>query len=155
GRGLLFAALVPRLLGPTDFGRFALLGSTALWFAALSGFGSAQLMGRFVPVMVLREDGAVARRLLANLYALRALTGTAAAALYIGLARWWLPDLPLALVAPMAAGIAMASVARVPFAFFLGLNRAARWGMGEMARQWASLLFILAGTALLGLRGAC
>src|SRR5262249_51245031 len=52
-------------------------------------------------------------------------------------------------------GIAMGSVARVPFAYFLGLNHAARWGAGEMARQWASLLLVLAGTALLGLRGAC
>ncbi len=154
-RALLFAALVPRLLGPTDFGRFALLGAAAYWFAALSGLGSAQLMGRFVPVMVLHEERSAARRLLGNLFALRALTGVASAVPYVLLGRWWLPDLPMTLLGSMAAVVALSSVARVPFAFFLGLNQAARWGAGDLARRWVSLVLVLAGTLVLGLRGAC
>ena len=102
-RALAFAALVPRLLGPEDFGRFALLSSTAQWFAALSGIGSAQLMGRFVPVMVLQEERAAARRLLGSLLAVRTLSGITSAALYLLLGVLWLRDLPLALVVPMAA----------------------------------------------------
>jgi O-antigen/teichoic acid export membrane protein len=154
-RAIAFAALVPRLLGPEDFGRFALLNSTALWFAALSGLGSVQLMGRFVPVMVLQDERDAPRRLLGNLLALGTVNGIASAAVYLFLGVQYLRDLPLALLAPMAATVALSSVARVPFAYFLGLNQAARWGAGELARRWSSLALILAGTFALGVRGAC
>lgn len=144
-RALAFALLVPRLLGPADFGRFALLSSVAYWFTLLSGLGSTQLMGRFVPVMVLREERSAARRLLGNLLAVRALSGGGAAVFYLVLMAAWLRDLPLVLLAVMAAGVALRSVAQVPFAFFLGLDQAARWGAGEVVRRWSSLLLILAG----------
>jgi O-antigen/teichoic acid export membrane protein len=154
-RALAFAALVPRLLGPDDFGRFALLAATAQWFAVLSGLGSAQLLARFVPVMTLRSEAATARRLLGNVVALRLVTGAAAAALYLLLGLAWLRDLPLALLAAVAATVLLGSVARVPFAFFLGLNQAARWGAGELARRWSSLVLVLLGTWWGGVQGAC
>jgi O-antigen/teichoic acid export membrane protein len=154
-RAVAFVSLVPRLLGVADFGRFALLASVSQWFALLSGLGSTQLMGRFVPVMLLREDGEGLRRLLGGLIALRALTGAGAAATLLLLAHLWLPDLSLTLVLPIAAGVWIRSVANVPFAFFLGLNEAARWGAGEMVRRWASLATVTAGALTMGLRGAC
>jgi len=154
-RALIFAALVPRLLGPEDFGRFALLAATAQWFAVLSGLGSAQLLARFVPVMTLRDEGARARQLFGNVVALRVVTGAASAALYLLVGLLWLRDLPLALLVPVAATVLLGSVARVPFAFFLGLNQAARWGAGELARRWSSLALVLLGTWWLGVRGAC
>jgi O-antigen/teichoic acid export membrane protein len=154
-RALAFAALVPRLLGVEDFGRFALLLSVSHWFALMSGLGSTQLMGRFVPVMVLRDQPQEARLLLGNLLAVRIVSGTAAAATFLVLAVVWLDDLPLALVGLVAASVALRSVANVPFAFFLGLNEAARWGAGELTRSWASLVLVGGGAAALGLRGAC
>src|SRR5687767_6489811 len=65
---LAFAVTVPRLLGPEDFGRFALAVSIAHWFASLSGVGSTQVLGRFVPVLLLRDEGADARRLLGHMF---------------------------------------------------------------------------------------
>lgn len=150
-----FVALVPRLLGPADFGRFALLIATAHWFSFLSGLGSTQLMGRFVPVMVLQEERAAARRLFGNLLALRLLSGSGAAAVYLLLMFLWLRDLPLALLAPIAASVVLRSASTVLFAFFLGLNQAARWGAGELARRWSSLVLVLAGTLTYGVYGAC
>jgi O-antigen/teichoic acid export membrane protein len=154
-RALVFAAFVPRLLGPEDFGRFALLIATAEWFALVSGLGTAQLMGRFVPVMVRQDDRATARRLLGNVLAVRMLTGAAAGLVFAVLTRLWLRELPVALVAPFAAAVVLRSAANVPFAFLLGLNQAARWGAGEAARRWSSMLLVVAGTLALGLNGAC
>lgn len=154
-RSLAFAVLIPRLLGPADFGRFALLSSVAYWFAVLTGLGSTQLMGRFVPVMLLREERSAARRLLGNLLAVRAISGGAAAVVYLAFMATWLRDLPLLLLAAMAAGVALRSVAQVPFAFFLGLDQAARWGIGEVVRRWSSLVLIVGGTLTFGVRGAC
>lgn len=152
---LAFAALVPRLLGPANFGRFSLLISVAQWFLLLSGLGSTQLTGRFVPVMLLRDQRADARRLFGNLLAVRLLSGPVAAVFCLVLLRLWLRDLSLALLAPVAATVALRSISSVPFAFFLGLNQAARWGAGELARRWSALLLVVAGTAWLGVRGAC
>jgi O-antigen/teichoic acid export membrane protein len=153
-RGLAFAALVPRLLGPADFGRFALVASVAVWFSLLSGMGSVQMMSRFLPAMALRDERVQQQRLLGGLLALRMLTGTGAALAYLLLMSFWLADIGLGLIGPVAAAVAVRSVANVPFAFFLGLNRAARWGAGEMARRWLSLLLVVPGVLAFGLSGA-
>jgi O-antigen/teichoic acid export membrane protein len=40
------------------------------------------------------------------------------------------------------------------YTLFLGFNRAARWGMGQVVRGWASLVLLFVGYHLAGLRGA-
>lgn len=44
----LVAMLVPRLMGPGVFGRYALLTSVSMWFAMLSGLDAVSLMTRTV-----------------------------------------------------------------------------------------------------------
>jgi O-antigen/teichoic acid export membrane protein len=152
-RAFAFAALVPRLLGPADFGRFVVLTSIGFWFTLLSSMGSTQLLGRFVPAL---DPGTEERRrLLGNLLVVRLLGGIGAALTYLLLTGLWLRELPLALPAAMATGVLLRSASNVLFAFFLGLNQAARWGMGELVRRWCSLVLIVPGVLLFGLAGAC
>ena len=111
-------------------------------------------MARFVPE--LRHKGAHqdVQRLLGNLLAIRTLTGIVGGFVYFLLVRRWFDDLPTLLIFIVALAVSLRSLANVPFAYFLGLNRAARWGLGDVARQWGSLLFMLVLTALAGLPGA-
>lgn len=38
--GFLFAAVVPRAMGPEVFGQFSTLLASSLWFSLMSGFGA-------------------------------------------------------------------------------------------------------------------
>jgi O-antigen/teichoic acid export membrane protein len=152
-RAVAFAALVPRLLGPADFGRFIVLTSVGLWFSLLSSLGSTQLLARFVPTLGPATDER--RRLVGSLLAVRLLGGAGAALTYLLIAGLWLREIPIALPAAIAAGVLLRSASNVLFGFFLGLNQAARWGMGELVRRWCSLVFIVAGVFFFGLAGAC
>ena len=75
----LFALMVPRLMGPAVFGRYALLTSVSMWFAMLSGLGAVSVMTRAVPPLVMADDMAGLRRLMSSLLALRTFTAVAAA----------------------------------------------------------------------------
>src|SRR4030042_1945729 len=88
---LLFAVLVPRLMGSNDYGRYALITSLSFWFIMLSDLGFPQIMGRYTPLFIL----------------------------------------------------------------FLGLNQAARWGMGEIFRHGFIIVSVIIGFYLGGLQGAC
>ena len=45
----------------------------------------------------------------------------------------------------IAGGVFCRTVANVCFSFFLGLNQAARWGLGDLLRRWLTLVLVLVG----------
>jgi O-antigen/teichoic acid export membrane protein len=67
----------------------------------------------------------------------------------------WLRDLDWLVLGFKALAVVLYILANSIFALFLGLNQAARWGMKETLMRWLSLVFILVGVALWGLKGAC
>lgn len=150
----LFALLVPRMMGPQIFGQYALVTSLALWFTVLSTMGFTQVIGRFVPHLALSEKEAL-QRFLGTLLAWRLAAGILTATLYVLFGLLWLRELDFLVLVIMAGIVFIRAVATLIFAIFLGLNRAALWGLGENMRGWISLIFLLAGFYLAGLRGAC
>ena len=151
----LFALMVPRVMGPFEFGRYALIMSVALWFAMSSGLGATSMMTRIAPAFVARDDRASLGKLLTNLLALRAMTGMAAAVLYLLLTKGWFPELDLVALVFVAGAVWSRTVANPCYSLFLGLNQASRWGLGDLLRRWLTLGFTLIGFMLAGLRGAC
>ena len=151
----LFAMLVPRLMGPADFGRFSLLVSVSLWFALLSGLGAVSLIARSVPQLAAEEDRPALSKLATNLLVVRAGTGLLAGAAYFALVALTFGELDHVAAAMVAGAVFARSTANLCFALFLGLNRAATWGMGDLMRRGLALLFVLAGYLTAGLRGAC
>lgn len=73
--GLLFAAVVPRLMGPATYGRYALMTSLAVWLVLLGGLGTGTVMARQMPVLA-GSNPARLDALLGNLLALRLMSGT-------------------------------------------------------------------------------
>ena len=151
----LFAAIVPRLLGPAQFGRFTLLTSVSMWFALLSGMGAVSMMTRAVPRLVAARDEDGLRRLATSLVALRAVTGACSAAGYFLVATLVLGEPDPVAAALIAGSVFSRTVGNLGFALLLGLNDAARWGMGDLVRRWLVLLLVPAGFIAGGLRGAC
>ena len=153
--GLLFAVVVPRLMGPENYGRFALLSALAFGFMFLSLPGTTQIIGRFVPELLLEGDSAGIRKLFGNLLTLCLASGTLAACLYFAVTTLWLRDLDRAIPAAMSVAVLLITTNQLIFGLFLGLNQAARWGFGDMLRRWISVLILVPGFYLAGLPGAC
>jgi O-antigen/teichoic acid export membrane protein len=125
-----------------------------MWFALLGGLGAVSVMTRAVPEFTTRGDTGGLRRLLSQLLTVRAGTGVLGAAAYVALAAWRV-DVDAASIAFVAAALFTRTTANICFALFLGLNQAARWGLGETLRRTLTVVFVLAGAAAGGLRGAC
>ncbi len=153
--GLFIALFVPRLMGPDIFGRYALITSLSMWFVIFSSLSSAQVMSRFVPQFILAKDTAGIQKFLGNLLAARLTNGLMAGVMYLLFTALWFRELDTLMLVFVAIGVCVQSCDKLLFAFFLGLNQAARWGMGELLRQWSSLLFLVPGFYFGGLRGAC
>ena len=153
--GVVFALLVPRLMGPLVFGQYALVTSISLWFALLTGLGAASMMTRSVPMFLLKGDIAGLQKFVSSLLVLRIVTGVFAGALYLALTAFWLRDIDVIALLFMAGAVSCRTAANICFALFLGLNQAGRWAMGEALRRTLVLVFVLLGFGLAGLRGAC
>jgi O-antigen/teichoic acid export membrane protein len=152
---LLFAALVPRLMGPDIYGRYALLGSLAGGLILIGGLGLRDVIGRYAPLLVAAGDWRGLRRLCGHLVAVRAMSGAAAAVVYVTLGLFWLREFDGLVILASALTVPVGAVASVLFAIFLGLNRAARWGLGELTRRWLIFAAVPLGFLAGGLDGAC
>ncbi len=153
--GFVYAALVPRTMGPQAYGQFALLTSLAVWFELASGLGIGQVIARETPSFRLRDDRGALQDFFGSLVTLRAASGVLAAAACFGLTRLWLREIDPLVLAAIAATVVVQSVGGTLYSFFLGLNQAARWGANDVLGRWVPILFLVSGYSLGGLPGAC
>jgi len=153
--GFFFAVLVPRLMGPNDYGRYALVTSLYLWFGIVSDLGLTQVMGRYVPHFRLQGERESLQKFFGNLLTVSLMSGALGGCFYLLFTSLWLTDLDLFLLITMAATIFVRGGTHPFFTLFLGLNQAARWGMGETFRHWFLLVLVIIGFYLGSLRGAC
>jgi len=151
----IFAALVPRFMGPGNYGRYALITSLSIWFVLFTDLGLTQVMGRYVPLFTLQREKETLKKLFSNLLSVSLVGGLLSAVLYFLFTGLWLADLDGLLIATMAGTVIVRSWARPFFTLFLGLNQAARWGVNELLYRWISIVLLLPGFYLAGLRGAC
>ncbi|MEP7366703.1 MAG: oligosaccharide flippase family protein, partial [Acidobacteriota bacterium] len=152
--GFLFAALIPRRMGPQVYGQFSTMVTMSLWFSLMSGLGAVSLMTRFVPEFLAREDREGLKKLASNLMTLRLANGLMGAVVYLIIGAIWLKDLDQMAIIFVAISIAARTVANLPFTLFLGQNRAARWGASDLLRRVLTFPFVFCGYIADGLRGA-
>src|SRR5439155_21748292 len=86
--GVCFALVIPRLMGPEHYGRYALATSVAAWLALLSGLGLVFATTRYLPQLLARHETAVLQRLIGNLFTFRVVCGLLAPLLYLSFGRW-------------------------------------------------------------------
>ncbi|HEX6105950.1 MAG TPA: hypothetical protein VFZ26_10215 [Gemmatimonadales bacterium] len=150
GTQALLVLLLPRILGPADFGRLAVsLAVVALGTAALS-LGAPSAFSRFVPAESPRRRAGLARAMTVRLIPVRAVQVAAAAAVAIVLMlaaprRFPAPD---ALLVVLALALELAAILGVQAA--LGLGRTRLWSFRLAVRNATllvavPLLFHLAG----------
>jgi O-antigen/teichoic acid export membrane protein len=153
GGGIVFAALVPRMMGPDTYGRYALVTSLAALIAISSSLGLTNTIGRYVPHFVHVGDVTQLQRIVGNLLTLRIASGAVAAAIYFLLTVLWLHDVDRVVLAVMAATVFAHGLTSYVFALLLGFDDAARWAVSETLRRWLSVALIVPAFVVGGLRG--
>ena len=151
----IFGVFVPRLMGPQAFGQYVLLTSVAMWFGMLTGVGAVSLMPRVVPQFMARNDHSGLRKLVSSLVLLRASTGLLVGMTYFAIITMLAGEIDRVVVVLIASAVFCRTISNVCFSLFLGLNRAARWGLGELVRHVLTLVGVAIGYPIAGLRGAC
>ena len=152
--GLGFALLVPRLMGPEQYGRYALATSVAFWLALVSGLGLVNATTRYVPQLLARSDTPALHRLIGNLFTLRVGSGLVAALVYLAVGLLWWRDLDPLVPVLLTVAVWAQGLSGYLFSLFLGFNQAARWAMGDTIRRWLLPALVLPGYHLAGLGGA-
>ncbi len=143
-------ALVPRLFGAQDYGRFAFVLSLSYLGQILGDFGTLDVMGRFVPEM---NHNAASRLYMQHLgfkLVIGLLCGLITAFAALLLADWML----LTWAALIGLGVYLHILAWVPYQFSLGLDRVGSWMSEQAWRQWVLLILLVALLPFLGLTGA-
>ena len=143
-------ALVPRLFGAEDYGRFAFVLSLSYLGQVLGDFGTLDVMGRFVPAMTHNEAARLYMRHLAFKGVVGAACGLLSAGAALALSDWMRPEWAVL----TGLGVGLHIIAWVPFQFSLGLNRVGTWMSEQAWRQWVLLGLLLALLPALGLSGA-
>lgn len=151
----LFAFFVPRIMGPSHYGQFALLYSLSFMFSMLSDFGLTQVMGRYIPQFNLQGEIENSKKLLNAFLMLGLISGTFAAVLYLFITHFWLKEIHFLSLVPMAMSVLIRSLTFPLFSLFLGLNQAARWGSRDVLGRLLSIPFLILFFYLGGLPGAC
>lgn len=151
---ILSAVLVPRLMEPGPYGRFAYFVSAYVMLDMLSDVGITQVLGRFVPELQTRGREELVRFLRSMLIWGMSVTGLvlAVAVLPAYLSgrvdfgpSWWGALILLLLLTKLEGTL---------FAFLYGHNEIGRYSFKELLRSAATFGFVLAGFAAWGLDGA-
>ncbi len=143
-------ALVPRLFGTEDYGRFAFALSLSYLGQVLGDFGTLDVVGRFVPGMTKIEASQLYMRTLVFKIGVGIICGIVTAGVALVLSDW----MSLTWAGLIGLGVTLHIVAWVPFQFALGLNWIGTWMAEQAWRQWVLLILLLVLLPLWGLTGA-
>ncbi|MBM4430345.1 MAG: lipopolysaccharide biosynthesis protein [Chloroflexi bacterium] len=150
----LFAAILPRAMGPDAYGRYNLILSLCSTFAVLSALGLTETMARYIPGFAAAGDQDGLQRLFQHMLGLRVVASLLFAVSYLVITTLWLRELDSLLLLLAAGVVLLRASMQAFFGLLLGLNRAARWASRDVMHGWLSLLLVLPGFYLAGLRGA-
>lgn len=123
------ATLVPRALGPADYGVFALALTVVTLGATSLTLGGPTVMARFVPAAATSDRAGVARAIGARLAAGRAAQMALLAAIAAGLVLVAPATFPPILTVLVMAGLAVNVAATLALQVSLGLGHTTAWSM--------------------------
>ncbi|MDN5750199.1 MAG: hypothetical protein L0H64_17090, partial [Pseudonocardia sp.] len=151
---VLLATVVPRWLGPADYGRFAVALTVVAIGSVAMTLGGATLLARYVPAAAPGDRAAVARSLSLRLARNRAALFVPLAVLGVALAVWdpaRFPPLPTTFV---VLALALNVAATLALQADLGLGRAGAWCARYPVQNAVLIVAALAGYELAGVTGA-
>lgn len=148
-------ALVPRMMGPETYGKYALLLSIVTVADSLNYLGVGEIFGRFVPEFQVRGDSEGIARLSSGFLALKALLSLITSALlFVVLHAAYGSRFPIPYLLLTAAVVLVRDWQSIPYALLFGLNELTRYTLPDPIRRVISLVLITILFHLFGLIGA-
>lgn len=152
--GLLYATIVPRVLGPGDYGRLSLMISLSTLFFIAADLGLPQALSRHLAELLPDSTTTTRRSWLGALVKVRASASTAAGLCFLGWTAWFFPDLPRGALAGFTGAILLGGLVDPLVSWLLGRNEADRWGWSFLLRRAQYLVLLPLGYRWAGLPGA-
>lgn len=152
---LLSLAIVPRLMGETDYGAYAYFVSLFVMLNAATDFGYLQVFGRFIPEAETSGNHAYAAGLTRGLL-LFGLALAGGLALVLVLSYWIHPwgHLPSGGILALAVALILTRVEGTLFNLLYGMNHIARFSAKEALRSACTLVLVVTLYEGFGLKGA-
>ncbi len=152
---LLSLALIPRLMGDADYGRYAYFVSLFVILDVCTDLGFLHIFGRFVPESESDGDHACSIGLLHGVLGFGVFLSVlmAAGLLCVYVFRPW-ADVSLHWVALMGLMLILTRVEGTFFTFLYGLNEIGKFSAKEMVRSACTLIFVIVGYHFFGILGA-
>jgi O-antigen/teichoic acid export membrane protein len=151
---VLLIALVPRVLGPSDYGTFATAAAIVTIGSASVSIGGPTLMARFVPAAAPVERTAVARALAGRIARWRALELAVLGCVAAVLVSVAPGDFPPAVTFLVVAALGLDAAATLAFQVALGLGATRLWSFRWGFQNALLVLAAVLGHAVAGVEGA-
>jgi O-antigen/teichoic acid export membrane protein len=151
---LLLVTVVPRVLGPSDYGVFALALAVVTLSSMSMALGGPTLMSRFVPAAAPHDREALARAFVVRLARWRALVLSGAVLGAAVLVAASPSSFPPAIVFLAAAALVLDVAATLAFQAALALGRRTAWNFRFGVQNTVLAAAVVAGHALAGVEGA-
>ena len=151
----LFAVIVPRLMGPDDYGRYA-------WFVSLVGMASAfldlgmtEIATRAVPTLQHSRGEAGVRKFFSRMLAFKLALDLSLITAFVVGARWLFHGaVPWLFVWPLAIVLLIGDVGGTAYALLFGLNRLAICSARDPIRRAVGVIIVVVLYLKFGLAGA-
>ena len=151
----LFAVIVPRLMGPDDYGRYA-------WFVSLVGMASAfldlgmtEIATRAVPTLQHSRGEAGVRKFFSRMLAFKLALDLSLITAFVVGARWLFHGaVPWLFVWPLAIVLLIGDVGGTAYALLFGLNRLAICSARDPIRRAVGVVIVVVLYLKFGLAGA-
>jgi O-antigen/teichoic acid export membrane protein len=154
GAQLLLITTVPRILGPSDYGVFALALALVTVGSSSLAIGGPTLMSRFVPAAAEEDRAAVARALAMRVGRWRALEIAGLVVVATALAAALPSTFPADITALVTLALAIDTLATLAFQVALGLGLSTAWSFRFGVQNIAVVLGALVGHSIAGVEGA-
>ena len=151
----LFVLLVPRAMGPQDFGLYSTLIALVTIAGSVIELGMTEIFGRFIPEFLVRGEQAQVRRLYAQILGMKWLISFVAAAVLYGIMIALYHDrFPQEYYILLVAILLIRDWQAAPFGLLFGMNAMAQFTVQFPVRRILSLVGILFFYHQFGVAGA-
>lgn len=151
--GMAYALVMPRLMGPHEFGRLAWLLSILTWCLIAGDLGLAQAITQILPQRLRASGEATAPRWLGGYLTVRTGTGLIGGLAFLVVLAWLGAGYSAWITVPMALSLVLTAASEPLFAWQLGRERADRWGSRFFVRRSLYVLLLPTGYYLGRLTG--
>lgn len=151
---LLGMVVIPRVMGVTVYGQFALFLSVYMLSESLTGLGNVQIFGRFIPEHDENDPARSARFLHGILFYGLLMTALIAIAVAAVVTAVRPGGFPLRWLIPLTCILFLGKTQGTLFSFLYGRNQIGRFSARDLLRSAFNVIFVILLYAAFGLEGA-